>query len=196
MAIRIATEYVHASLTLPEAEWTRWMDFCAARQLKPQVFVLENGSQEVVLEDVAGGESVRLMFEHHNGSYRCALRCRVKQPRLTQTLREMISRFKGDALVNRIYAGFTMVYHYQSGAVVRIEESRAGEIRTVYERRHRLSRLEARFRLCTVEEEIGKLKHSVNELLDRRNQADEPAVLEEIDENLRACSRRLFILEA
>lgn len=196
MASRIATEYVNASLTLPEAEMRKWLDFCGTHELRMQVFVLDNGNQEVVLEDVAGGESVRLTFQHAEGSYRCSLTCRVVQPRLTRTLREMISRFKGDAVVNRIYAGFTMVYHYLQGRVVRIVECKKNQVRTVYEYRDPLRRLEAQFKLCSVEEEIGRLKESVNDLLDRRNAADNPAVLKEIDESLKYHSRMLFILEA
>ena len=197
MASRIATEYVLASLTLPEAAWSGWMDFCAARQLRPQVFVLDNGNQEVVLEDVAGGESVRWTFQQEGGTYRCSMTGRVMRPNLTRTLHEMISTFKGDAVVNRIYKGFTMVYHYREGLVARIAECRDGRvIRIVYERRHRLSSLEERFRLQAVEEEIGRLKATVNELLDRRNRTAEPAALNEIDESLRAVSRKLFILEA
>jgi hypothetical protein len=196
MASRIATEYVNASLTLPEADLPKWLDFCETHQLGLQVFVLDNGSQEVVLEDADGGESVRLTFQHHQGSYRCSLTCRVKKPRLTQTLREMISRFRGDAVVNRIYSGFTMVYHYMNGSVVRIAECKNSQVRTVFERRNLLSRLEAQFRLCSVEEEIGRLKQSVNGLLDRRNRTDEPAILKEIDESLKIHSKMLFILEA
>lgn len=196
MASRIATEYVNASVTLPEADLRKWMDFCETHELKLQVFVLENGNQEVVLEDVAGGESVRLTLQHSEGCYRGSLTCRVKQPRLTQTLREMISRFKGDAVVNRIYRGFTMVYHYIGGRVVRIAENKNNELRTVYEYRDTLGKLEAQFRLCSVEEEIGRLWQSVNELLDRRNREDKPEILKEIDESLKLHSRMLFILEA
>ncbi len=196
MASRIATEYVNASLTLPEAEMPKWMALCGTHQLRLQVFVLDNGNQEVVLEDEAGGESIRLSFERSEGKYRCSLTCRVERPKLTQTLREMISRFKGDAVVNRIYEGFTMVYHYLRGSVVRIAECKGSQIRTVYEYRDTLGRLEAQFKLCSVEEEIERLKQSVNDLLDRRNRSDDSAALTEIDESLKYHSRLLFVLEA
>lgn len=196
MAGRIATEYVNAVLTLPEAEMPRLIAFCRTQQLRLQVFVLDNGNQEVVLEDEAGGESLRLNFERFGGGYRCSLTCRVVKPNLTNTLRKMVSSFKGDAVVNRIYNGFTMVYHYMQGSVVRIAECKDGAVRTVYEWRDPLGRLEAQFKLCSVEEEIASLRQSVNDLLDRRNRTQDEAEKSEIDERLKYHSRMLFILEA
>ncbi|WP_123041312.1 non-ribosomal peptide synthetase module [Cohnella candidum] len=196
MAQRVATEYVNANLTVPETDMPRLLALCGAQQLRLQVFVLENGNQEVVLEDDAGGESIRLTFERSEGNYRCRLTCRVVQPKLTNVLRKMVSAFKGDAVVNRIYEGFTMVYHYMQGAVIRIAECKGNAVRTVFEYRDTLGRMEAQFQLCSVEEEIGRLKQSVNELLDRRNRAADPGSIREIDERLKYHSRLLFVLEA
>ena len=196
MAQRVATEYVNVNLTVPTAEMPQLIAICGAGQLRLQVFVLDNGNQEVVLEDAAGGESVRMTFERSEGNYRCRLNCRVVQPKLTNALRKMVSVFKGDAVVNRIYVGFTMVYHYMQGAVVRIAECKDGQIRTVYEYRDSLGRMEAQFKLCSVEEEIGRIKQSVNELLDRRNRTAEAEEVCEIDERLKYHSRLLFVLEA
>lgn len=196
MAGRIATEYVNATLTLPEAEMPQLIALCGAQQLRLQVFVLEGGNQEIVLEDEAGGEAIRLTFERSGGRFRCSLTCRVVQHKLTNALRKMVSSFKGDAVVNRIYEGFTMVYHYMQGSVVRIAECRGNACRTVYEYRNAAQRLEARFKLCSVEDEIAGLKQSVNELLDLRNRSRDEAQLLEIDERLKYHSRLLFFLEA
>ncbi|MBW5447836.1 non-ribosomal peptide synthetase module [Cohnella sp. CFH 77786] len=196
MAHRVATEYVNAILTVPETEMPRLLALCGAQQLRLQVFVLDGGNQEVVLEDDAGGESIRLTFERSEGNFRCRLTCRVVRPTLTNALRKMVSAFKGDAVVNRIYEGFTMVYHYVQGAVVRIAECRGSMVRTVFEYRDMLGRMEAQFQLCSVEEEIARLRQSVNDLLDRRNRASDPACVSEIDERLKYHSRLLFILEA
>jgi hypothetical protein len=195
MAHRVATEYVNANLTVPEAEMPRLIALCGAQQLRLQVFVLDNGNQEIVLQEDKGGETIRLTFERVQGAYRCSLTCRVVQPNLTNVLRKMVSSFKGDAVVNRIYEGFTMVYHYMQGAVVRIVECSGDQIRTIYEYRDTLGRLEAQFQLCSVEDEIGRLKGSVDELLDRRRLADRNEVTE-IDERLKYHSRLLFGLEA
>ncbi|MFC5529301.1 non-ribosomal peptide synthetase module [Cohnella yongneupensis] len=196
MAQRVATEYVNASLTLTEAEMPRLISLCEIQQLRLQVFVLENANQEVVLEDDAGGESIRLTFERSNGQYRCSLTCRVVQPKLTNALRKLVSSFKGDAVVNRIYPGFTMVYHYIQGAVVRIVESSGNSLRTVFEHRDTLGTLEAQFKLFSVEEEINRLRGSVNELLDIRNQTQDARQIAEIDVMLKYHSRMLFTLEA
>ncbi len=196
MAQRVATEYVNASLTLTEAEMPRLISLCEVQQLRLQVFVLDNGNQEVVLEEDAGGESIRLTFERGNRQYRCTLTCRVVQPKLTNTLRKLVSSFKGDAVVNRIYPSYTMVYHYIKGNVVRIVESKDALLRTVFEQSDTLVKLESQFNLCSVEEEISRLRGSVNELLDIRNHTKEPDLILDIDQRLKYHSRLLFALEA
>jgi hypothetical protein len=196
MAQRVATEYVNASLTLTEAEMPRLISICEIQQLKLQVFVLDNGNQEIVLEDDAGGETISLTFELRGGEYRCSLTCRVVQLKLTNALRKLVSSFNGHAVVNRIYNGFTMVYHYVGGSVIRIVEDSSAGLRTVFEQRDTLGRLESQFMLCSVEEEINRVRGSVNELLDMRNQMAEPSLIAEIDQRLRYHSRLLFTLEA
>lgn len=196
MAGRVATEYVSASITVTEAEMPDLISLCEDQQLRLQVFVLDNGNQEVVLTDEAGGEAIRLTFERHDGKLVCVMSCRVVQLKLTNALRKLVATFKGDAVVNRIYQGYTMVYHYMEGMVVRIVEYKDGELRTVFEHRDTLGRMEAQFKRRTVEEEIGILRRSVNELLDRRNRSESAAELADIDERLQHHSRLLFALEA
>jgi hypothetical protein len=137
-----------------------------------------------------------LTFERENEQYRCVLTCRVVQPKLTNALRKLVSSFKGDAVVNRIYQGFTMVYHYIQGNVARIVESKGTLLRTVFEHRDTLGQLESQFNLYSVEEEISRLRGSVNELLDIRNQTKETELIAEIDKRLKYHSRLLFALEA
>ena len=196
MAHRVATEYVNASLTLTEAEMPRLINLCEIQQLKLQVFVMDNGNQEVVLEEDTGGESIRLSFERTSGEYRCFLTCRVLQPKLTNILRKLVSSFKGDAIVNRIYPTYTMVYHYIRGAVALIVEQNENGTRTVFEHRDTLGLMENRFNLCSVEEEISRIRSAVNELLDLRNQLINPATIAEIDLKLKYHSQLLFNLEA
>ncbi|CAM3738156.1 non-ribosomal peptide synthetase module [Cohnella lubricantis] len=196
MAQRVATEYVNASIQVTEAEMPILMSLCEAQQLRLQVFVLDNGNHEVVLQDEAGGEAIRLTFERIHGHYVCVLSCRVEQLKLTNVLRKLISAFKGDAVVNRIYQGFTMVYHYLEGKVIRIVEVKGDQHKTVFEHRDTIGRMEAQFRRQTVEEEIGILRRAVNELLDLRNQTSAAAEIADIDERLQHHSRLLFALEA
>ncbi|XID93592.1 non-ribosomal peptide synthetase module [Paenibacillaceae bacterium WGS1546] len=196
MAQRVATEYVNASLSVTEAEMPKLLALCEVQQLRLQVFVLDNGNQEIVLADDVGGESIRLTFERVDGSYRCALTCRVVHPRLTNALRKLVSSFKGDAVVNRIYRDFTMIYHYIQGQVARIVESDGTSLKTVFERGNELGELETLFNRLSVEDEIRRLRGSVNELLDLRNQTKEPELIAEIDQKLKYHSRLLFVLEA
>jgi hypothetical protein len=196
MAHRVATEYVNAKLAVPVSEMPRLIELCEAQQLRLKVCVLDNGNQEVALEEAGSGESIRLVFERVEGVYCCYLTCRVVQSKLCNALRILFQRFRGDAIVNRIYQGFTMVYHYKSGSVIRIVENRDGTERTIYEYRDSIGQIEAQFRLRRVEEEIERLKQSVNELLDHRNSALDDADLHEIDERLKYHSRMLFVLEA
>lgn len=196
MAQRVATEYVNASLILTETEMPILFSICETQQLRQQVFVLDNGNHEVVLEDDAGGETIRLTFERFRGNYVCALSCTVVQQKLTDTLRKLVASFKGDAVVNRIYPGFTMVYHYLRGKVVRIVEIKGEHIRTVFEHKDAIGLMESRFKLCSVEEEIAIVKQAVNELLDQRNAQSDAARIAEIDERLEHHSRLLFALEA
>jgi hypothetical protein len=157
---------------------------------------MDNGNQEVVLEEDTGGESIRLSFERTSGEYRCVLTCRVLQPKLTNILRKLVSSFKGDAIVNRIYPTYTMVYHYIRGVVALIVEQNGNGTRTVFEHRDTLGLMENRFNLCSVEEEISRIRSAVNELLDLRNQLINPATIAEIDHKLKYHSQLLFILEA
>ncbi len=196
MAQRVATEYVNANLQLTETEMLQLLSICELQQLRLQVFVLDNGNQEVVLEDESVGESIRLTFERVDGQFRCSLTCRVVHPKLTNALRKLVATFKGDAVVNRIYQGFTMIYHYIEGKVARIAEHKGMTLRTVFEHRDTAGQLESLFNLLSVEEEITRLRGSVNDLLDMRNQTKDSELIREIDDSLTSHSRMLFALEA
>jgi len=196
MAQRVATEYVAARLTLAESDLPKLISLCRLQELRPQIFVLDNGNQEIVLEDESRGESIRLAFERAEGKYVCEPVCRIEHPRLTDALRKIVSAFGGDAVVNRIYTGFTMIYHYKQGRVARIVESKGAQLRIVFEHRDTAGKLEAVYRSSSVEREINRLKGSVNELLDLRNRTEDEGTKSEIDRDLEAHSRKLFTLEA
>ncbi|MCU6711073.1 non-ribosomal peptide synthetase module [Paenibacillus sp. J5C_2022] len=196
MAKRLATEYVNAKLQLTNEEMTRFIAFMEDQQLRLQVLVLDHGSQRLVLQDVAGREEIRLTFERQHHYYVCKLNCRVVQPRLTNALRKAVSTFRGNAIVNRIYSHYTMIYHYRNGTVHKIIESTAAGERIVFEHKDTLGALERLFQSRLVEREIGLLQGAVNELLDLRNQTRDRGELAAIDERLRELTRKLFVLEA
>lgn len=196
MAKRLATEYVNAKLQLTSEEMARFIRLMEDQQLRLQVLVLDNGNQDLVLQDVAGREEVRLTFERQQDCYVCVLNCRLTEPKLTNAMRKAVSAFRGSAIVNRIYSNYTMIYHYAGGTVRKIVESTASGERIVFEHKDTAGALERLFRNRSVEREIALTSGAVNELLDLRNQTANPAEIAVIDDRLRELTRRLFVLEA
>ncbi|AJY76043.1 hypothetical protein [Paenibacillus beijingensis] len=196
MAQRIATEYVKAKLQLTREEMIRFVRFFDEQQVRLHVKVLDNGSQEVVLEDRAGREEIRFTFEREEELYVCVLSCRLLHPGLTNAMRKAVMTFKGDAIVRRIYSHYTMIYHYESGMVRRIEEKNDAGLRLVFQYKDRLGELERQFREREVERRIERLQSRINELLDLRNGACSAGEVQGIDRQLQICSHQLFVLEA
>ncbi|WP_127529734.1 non-ribosomal peptide synthetase module [Paenibacillus kobensis] len=196
MAQRLATQYVKAKLQLSVEEMSRFVRFFEDQQIRYGVKVLENGNQEVVLEDLAGREEIRLVFERHQDVYVCVLSCRLVHPGLTNAMRKAVAAFRGDAIVNRIYSNYTMIYHYNKGQVRRIVESAGGTERIVFEHKDTLGQLERQFRTTIIEREIEMVQGTINELLDLRNQTVDEGQLQDIDLRLREATHQLFVLEA
>lgn len=193
MARRLATEYVKASLQLTEAQLTRFLQSLALYSVG--VKVLENGNQEVVLEDGQGDE-ITFLFEKQGNRYVCVTSCRLVHPKLTQVMHKLVATFRGEAVVNRIFSGFTMTYYYEDGAVRKIEERKQQESRIIYEHKDTVRDLQKMFQKNGVELRIDSLQKQVNMLLDERNQADSTELLQHIDAHLSRLAHQLFILEA
>ena len=196
MAQRLATEYVKGRLQLTSDEMNRFIRFFGDQHVRLGVRVLEGGNQELVLEDVAGGEEVHLTFERQKDLYVGVLTCRLLKPKLTNAMRKAVSMFKGDAVVHRIYPTYTMVYHYTQGAVKKIIEQSKGQSRLIFEWKDTLGQLEKQFKSRLVEQEIAMAQNAINELLDLRNQSVSPEEIQSIDIRLAELTRKLFVLEA
>jgi len=196
MAERLATEYVKARLQVSEQELAMLARVMGDQNVRLEMRVLDNGNHEMALEDVAAREEIRLTFERQQDGYVCELSCRLLHPKLTNAMRKAVSMFKGDALVNRIYPTYTMVYQYHQGAVRRIVEVKGGESRVVFQYRDTVGQLEKRFRERSIEQRIERVQSAVDELLDLRNQTSNPLELRSIDERLREQTQLLFVLEA
>lgn len=193
MARRLATEYVKASLQLTEAQLTRFLQSLALHSVG--VKVLENGNQEVVLEDGQGDE-ITFLFEKQGNRYVCVTSCRLVHPKLTQVMHKLVATFRGEAVVNRIFAGFTMTYYYEDGAVHKIEERKQQESRIIYEHKDTVRDLQKMFQKNGAEQHIDSLQKQVNRLLDERNQAHSTEFIQHIDAQLSRLAHQLFILEA
>lgn len=195
MAQRLATEYVNASLRLSEVQMSQFIHKVYDPHVRQRVKVLENGSQEVVLED-DGGEEVHLPFDRRDGYYVCELSFRLEKPHLTNVMRLLFAAFKGSGMVTRIYNGFMMMYYYQDGRVRKIVEYSKDSYKLVFELKDSLGELQRIYRNNDVEREIEYIHGSINILLDKRIIANDPDAVNLIDDELRGHTRRLFALEA
>lgn len=195
MAQRLATEYVNASLRLSEVQMSQFIHKVYDPHVRQRVKVLDNGSQEVVLEDDSG-EEVHLPFDRRDGYYVCELSFRLEKPHLTNVMRLLFAAFKGSGMVTRIYNGFMMMYYYQDGRVRKIVEFSRDSYKLVYEFKDTLGELQRIYRNNDVEREIENIHARINALLDQRIVAKEAASVTAIDDELRGYTRRLFVLEA
>ncbi|WP_178021162.1 non-ribosomal peptide synthetase module [uncultured Paenibacillus sp.] len=194
MAQRLATEYVNASMRLTEVQMSQFVHKVYDPHVRQRVKVLDNGGQEVVLED-DGGEEVHLPFERVDGYYVCEMSFRLEKPHLTNVMRLLFAAFKGSGMVTRIYNGFMMMYYYQEGRVRKIVEYSRESYKLVFEYKDAAAELQQIYRNNDVELEITRIRKDINALLDERFIAGE-ADVDRIDDQLRHCSRRLFVLEA
>lgn len=196
MVQRLATEYVKTCLILDEAQLTEALRIFQSHRLDFKVKVLENGDREILFENASGNQELILTFERKYGKYVLGGSCRFTDLNLANAMRKVVSRYKGDALVNRIYPYYTLQYRYKCGAVVRILEKSRGGDRLVYEARDFAGELERRLQRADVEAEIEVLRHEINDWLDRRNETESGAAKEKIDKELGRLAHRLFVLEA
>lgn len=195
MARRLATEYVKASIQLTEAQLTRFLQSLALQCTVWRVKVLENGNQEVVLEDGQGDE-ITFLFEKQGNRYVCVTSCRLVHPKLTQVMHKLVATFRGEAVVNRIFYGFTMTYYYEDGAVRKIVEHKQGQSRVVFEHKDTVRSLQKLYSNDSVELRIATVQSHINVLLDERNRSRKPETLHHIDSELSRMAHQLFMLEA
>ncbi|MDF2723797.1 MAG: hypothetical protein K0Q59_3472 [Paenibacillus sp.] len=195
MAQRLATEYVKTCLTLTEAEMIQFLKLFEGERVSLEVKDTEHGKRDIVLRDNAG-EEVVLAFERSKSGYGCEGSCRVSDPVLANLIRKAVSKFKGDAIVNRIYPAFTMKYVYKRGSVVQISEIISGKHKLVYEHKDTIGQFEQLYRKQQVEQQIVHVYKRIDELLDTRNQAQSLGDQRQVDEQLARLAQKLFELEA
>ncbi len=195
MAKRLATEYVRACLRLSEAELVEFLQMSLENEVVYKMKVFENGNQEMVFQD-GSGEEITLTFEPRSGCFVSQGSYKVNTPVLANFMRKAVSVFKGNAIVNRIYSSFTMVYYYDRGTVVKIVELSEDEQKVIYEFKNRPGELEKVFQQRRVETEIANIQRRINRLLDLRIGANELGEVGKIDSKLQTLAHRLFVLEA
>ncbi|TVX87231.1 non-ribosomal peptide synthetase module [Paenibacillus agilis] len=194
MARRLATEYVKARMQMTEPQLTLFLSSLPGQTLVWRVKVMDNGNQEVVLED-GQGDAITFLFEKQGNRYVCVTSCRLLRPKLTQIMHKLVMEFRGEAVVNRIFAGFTMQYVYAEGKVCQIVEQQGEQARIVYEQKDFARDLQMMYGQDIVEQQIAVIREQINELLDARNRELNDQVTF-IDQQLHELSHQLFVLEA
>ncbi|WP_028594167.1 hypothetical protein [Paenibacillus assamensis] len=194
MARRLATEYVKARMQMTEPQLTLFLSSLPSQTLVWRVKVMDNGNQEVVLED-GQGDAITFLFEKQGNRYVCVTSCRLLRPKLTQIMHKLVMEFRGEAVVNRIFAGFTMQYVYTEGKVCQIVEQQGEQARIVYEQKDFARDLQIMYGQDIVEQQIAAIREQINELLDARNR-DSGDQVASIDQQLHTLSHQLFVLEA
>ncbi len=194
MAQRLATEYVHASLKLTLSQLMQLIEMFSVTQTEIRAKVLDSGSQQIELN--CEQNRLVLEFTYDAGYYLANGSYRFMNAEWTNVMRQALRTFKGDALVHRIYEGFTMIYKYEKGHVTKIIESSVHADKVIYEYKDSIGELERTYQRQTVEQEIEAIRLSINDLLDLRNRAQDLSIRAEIDERLRAAAHKLFVLEA
>lgn len=195
MAQRLATYYVKACLELTEAEMESFIQLLTEHQASIQVKVLDDGHHEVLFLNESEEDNV-LSFERKFGNYVSLGSFRLTNPNVANVMRQVVSLFKGNAVVERIYPDYTMIYEYEHGSVVKISEIKNGKERSVYSYANKLGQIEAQFRRMNAEYEIVSIQREIDQLLDLRNATLVQAEQNEIDEQLHRLSHKLFVLEA
>ena len=196
MAQRLATEYVKACLTVTESELTQMEKMLQEHGVDFRVMVFDNGSQQLTFHEESG-EEVVISFERRGAYYVSEGSYRLNTMPLANLMRKAVSHFKGDAIVNRIYSNFTMVYYYERGTVVKIVEMNEHYQKVIYEFKNPVGRLEMLYQEQQIESEIVLVREQINQLLDERlTLADQDESVRNIDRRLGDLTHQLFVLEA
>lgn len=195
MPLRLATVYVKTRLSVTEAELHDFIGDLLCGQVLSHVQVLENGTRQLVCRE-NGQDEISFIFERVAETYIFEGACPITGPIMTQLMRKAVAAYKGDAIVNRLYPGYTIVYHYEQGSVAKILEVKGDRERLIYLHRKILKQLEQPFLKQDVEHKIKAVQSEIDRLLDQRNGTAEKDFLQIIDERLAKLSHDLFMLEA
>ncbi|NGQ93659.1 hypothetical protein G3578_00560 [Brevibacillus sp. SYP-B805] len=198
MAQRLATNYASACFTMSEEELDQFVKLFANENIKVQVKICDNGDRDIILVDKSG--EIQLSFQRSGNRYSCESSYLIKDLQLANAMRKAMKKFRGHAVVHRIYDHFTVVYHYDEGSVISIHEvTEDGEVSIFENHGQDLKKeLECLFNQKGAEEQIAMIRSETDKWLDLRNWAKRvaPQQVSSIDERLAELARRLVMLEA
>lgn len=198
MAQRLATNYANAFFTMNEDELDQFVKLFAKENIRFAVKICDNGDRDILFTDEQG--EIQLTFHRAGQRFSCESSYLIKDLHLANAMRKAMKTFKGHGIVHRIYESFTVVYHYDEGSVVSIQEVTDGENVSIFENttRNQAKELAHLFSQKGTEQEIEVIREETDKWLDLRNWTKKvaPDKVSAIDSRLGELSRRLFQLEA
>lgn len=195
MAQRVATEYKKLVLELNTWQMQSFIEMFQRGEFNTEVRVYDNGEKEIVLFDRE--EEIPLSFKLVGNLYTFEGGYTIRDARLANHMRQAVRRFKGTAVVHRMYPTYTMIYHYSEGKVMKIIEQKGDSQTLVFEYRDTVGDLQRLYEAQGVEDQIAWLRVYIDQLLDLRNRHQVIQLpTEEIDRQLASLSHQLFVLEA
>ncbi|MBN6189332.1 non-ribosomal peptide synthetase module [Aneurinibacillus sp. BA2021] len=195
MAQRVATEYKKLVLELSTLQLQSFIEMFQSGEFTTEVRVFENGEKEIVLFD---RESIiPLSFKRVGATYTFEGGYTIRDAKLANHMRQAVRRFKGTAVVHRVYSSYTMIYHYKEGKVMKIIEQKGDSQSLVFEYQDTAGDLQRLFEARGVEDQIAWLRIQIDQLLDFRNcRLAAHLSTAEVDLQLKELSHQLFVAEA
>lgn len=198
MAQRLATHYANAYFTMSEQELEQFVSLFSQENITVQVKICDNGDRDIIITDKNG--DIQLTFQREGNRFSCEGSYLITDLHLANAMRKAMKTFKGHGIVHRIYESFTVVYHYDEGSVVSIQEVSDDAETPIFENRapDLKKQLECLFQQKGAEEQIALIRQETDKWLDLRNWTMKvaPERVASIDQRLAELSRRLFVLEA
>lgn len=195
MAQRVATEYKNVVLELKPTELQYFITLFSNSEFNPEVRIYENGEKELVLND--NGEEIPLSFKWSGSCYHFEGDYIIRNLKLANQMRLAVRKFKGTAVANRIFPGYTMIYTYRGGKVIRIIEEKKGVLTLVFEHKDTAGALQRLYESRGAEDEIAWIRLYIDQLLDLRIRNDAlNMTTKKIDVRLLELTQQLFVLEA
>ncbi|MFT9850206.1 non-ribosomal peptide synthetase module [Aneurinibacillus sp. REN35] len=195
MAQRVATEYKKLVLELSTLQLQSFIEMFQTGEFKSEVRVYENGEKEIVLFDRE--RLIPLSFKLVGATYTFEGGYTIRDAKLANHMRQAVRRFKGSAVVHRVYPSYTMIYHYNEGKVMKIIEQKGDSQSLVFEYRDTVGDLQRLFEARGVEDQIAWLRVQIDQLLDFRNgRLAAHLSTEDVDRQLEKLSHQLFVAEA
>lgn len=192
MARRLSTVYYFMELDIVETQIEEMISLFKKNNFFVEVKVFENGDKDFTLSDES--TEIPLTFKSVGSSLKLEGVCTITNWNLAYVMQKILRHFKGNALVHRNYEQFTIEYLYCLGKVTHIMEYEAETSRVIYKHETSEGQQYDSFNERVIEDKIAWIYLQIDQLLDRRLNAD-TLLKGEIDIELSKLCHELFLLE-